>query len=40
MFHRGLGDGRKNEIFGEASQYCISNQSENGVPVDQNWGAR
>ena len=40
MFHRGPEDGIKIKISGEASQDCISNQFENGIPIDQNWGAR
>jgi hypothetical protein len=36
MFNKGIEDGRKGEIYGGASQDCISNQSENGIPVDQN----
>ena len=39
MFHWGPKDGRKGGRFGEASRDCIWNQSENGIPADQNWGA-
>ena len=40
MFHRGPGDGRKSESSGEASRDGISNQAENGIPEDQNLGAK
>lgn len=40
MFHKGPEDGGKYERSGETSPYCISNQFENGIPIDQNWGAR
>ena len=36
MFHRGLEDVKKSESSREASQDCVSNQSKNGIPIDQN----
>jgi hypothetical protein len=35
MFHKVIEDGRKIESSGEAYRYCISNQSENGIPTNK-----